>query len=84
MVSLDLARREAVDDALPQLLLARLGAPHALQQLVELHHPARSEAEGGARVAHDGHELVEVGRRDVVDAVMNALRVAATTETPQR
>ena len=76
---LDLACSESVDDALPELLLARLGATHTLQQFVELHHAARRQTEGGARVADDRDELVEVGRRNVVDAMVHALRVPAET-----
>ena len=75
MVTLYLACSETIHDSTPQLLLARLRSTHALQQLIELHHPARREAEGGSRVTHDRDEVVKVARLDVVDAMVQTLRV---------
>ena len=81
MTSSHLAGGEAVDDALPELFLARLGAAQTLQQLVELHRTARRHEEGGARVTHDRHELVVLGGRDVVHALVRALCVPGETGT---
>lgn len=75
------------EDALPQLLLAVLGATQALQNLVELHHAHGREAEGGPRAADETHKVVVVRRADVVQAMLDALSVrllAALNELAER
>ena len=64
---------QAIDDPLPELLLAGLGAPQTLQEFVELDHAAGRHAERVSGAANDPDELVVIRLRDVVHPLVRTL-----------
>lgn len=57
---------DKVADALPEILLAGLGAPQTVQQLCELYHATRGKHESHPGTAKDVDELVVLCWCDVV------------------
>ena len=60
-------------DALPQLL-GLLAPLEVLQDVVELHHAHRRQAEGPPGAADDVDEVIVVGRRQVDEPVVDVLQ----------
>jgi hypothetical protein len=68
----------------PQVLLARFRPPDGLQPFLELSVPLGGDLESGPRSAHNGDEVLVVGRCQMVELLVHALYVHLLTLLHQR